>query len=308
MSHYYSRCYTVCIMFWKKKPTIVAHSTHFHADDLFAVAVLLEYLKGKAKVVRSIDPAVIAKGDYVVDIGRVYDPAANRFDHHQGGIPPRPDGVSYASVGLVWKHLGEKLCGSAEVAKIVDESLVESIDAFDTGDAVSKAVIADVYPYDLNRAVGAFNNTWEEKGKNEDEAFMFLLPFARALVRRAIIRAKGKVSARAIVREAYEAASDKRIIIMDKVVPVEEFGDKPEVLFIVSPESRGGWCVRTVRKKKNEFFNRKDLPVVWAGKSGAEMAAASGVPDATFCHLKLFLAVAKSKEGALALAEKALAA
>jgi uncharacterized UPF0160 family protein len=298
----------VCIMFWKKKPVIVAHSTRFHADDLFAVAVLLEYLKGKAKVIRSIDPAVIAKGDYVVDIGRVYDPAINRFDHHQGGIPPRPDGVGYASVGLVWKHFGEKLAGSADAAKIVDESLIESIDAFDTGDAVSKSVIADVYPYDLNRMVGAFNNSWEEEGKNEDEAFMYLLPFARALVRRAIIRAKGKVNARGIVRAAYDAASDKRIVLMDKIVPAEDFDDKSEVLFIVSPETRGGWCVRTVRKKKNEFINRKDLPLAWAGKSGADMAAVSGVPDATFCHLKLFLAVAKSKEGALALAQKALVA
>ena len=70
-------------MFWKKKPTIVTHSGRFHADDLFATAMLLEYFVGKAKVVRSVDPQVIEKGDYVLDVGRVYNTAKNRFDHHQ---------------------------------------------------------------------------------------------------------------------------------------------------------------------------------------------------------------------------------
>jgi len=38
------------------------------------------------------------------------------------------------------------------------------------------------------------------------------------------------------------------------------------------------------------------------------LAKVTGVPDATFCHNGRFLAVAKSKEGALKLAEIALLA
>jgi uncharacterized UPF0160 family protein len=38
-----------------------------------------------------------------------------------------------------------------------------------------------------------------------------------------------------------------------------------------------------------------------------ELAQVTGVADAVFCHNKLFMAVAKSKEGAIKLAELALA-
>ena len=105
---------------------------------------------------------------------------------------------------------------------------------------------------------------------------------------------------------AYEKSADKRIIVTERYLPVGALEDKEEVLYVVSPENRsGGWALRTMRKNKHEFGNRKDLPQEWAGKSGEELAKVSGVPDAIFCHLKLFLAVAKSKEGAIALAKKA---
>ena len=91
-------------MIFGKKKTIVTHSGRFHADDLFATAIMLEYLDGEAEVIRSVDPKVIEKADYVLDIGRVYDPSKNRFDHHQGTAGARSNGISYASAGLVWKH------------------------------------------------------------------------------------------------------------------------------------------------------------------------------------------------------------
>ena len=61
-----------------------------------------------------------------------------------------------------------------------------------------------------------------------------------------------------------------------------------------------------MRKEKNSFGNRKDFPSAWAGLKGKELQAETGVEDAVFCHNKLFLSVAKSKEGAVALAQKAL--
>ena len=66
------------------------------------------------------------------------------------------------------------------------------------------------------------------------------------------------------------------------------------------------WCVGAVATKPFDFKNRKDLPREWGGKMGDEMKKISGVRDAIFCHKGLFLAVARSKEGALTLAQKAL--
>ena len=57
---------------------------------------------------------------------------------------------------------------------------------------------------------------------------------------------------------------------------------------------------------KGMFEDRMKLPAAWAGLRDEELAKVTGVPDAVFCHRALFLAVAKSKEGALALAKLAL--
>jgi uncharacterized UPF0160 family protein len=294
-------------MFFKKKPVILAHSGRFHADDLFATAVLLEYLKGEAEVVRSVDPKVIEKADFVVDIGRIYNPSLNRFDHHQGGLETRPNGIGYAAVGLVWKHFGEKVAGSKRVADMIDEKLIQQIDVVDIGQGYPKAIIGDVFPYHLNAIATAFSNTWKEEGRNETEGFMFFLPFARAIIQREIVRAQAKVEAESAVNEAYEKAEDKRLVVVDKIYPIDALEDKKEVLFMVSPESRSkGWCVRTIRKEEHGYANRKDLPKPWGGLSDNELSKVSGVPDATFCHLGLFLAVAKSREGALRLAQLAL--
>ena len=50
-----------------------------------------------------------------------------------------------------------------------------------------------------------------------------------------------------------------------------------------------------------------DLPESWAGKDGEELQKITGVPDAIFCHNKRFMASAGSREGAIALAQKAIA-
>ena len=81
----------------------------------------------------------------------------------------------------------------------------------------------------------------------------------------------------------------------------------PEPLFVVQPDAvNGNWCVTAVRKGQYIFENRKDMPVAWAGLRDGKLAEVSGVEDAVFCHNKLFVAVAKSKEGALKLANLAL--
>jgi uncharacterized UPF0160 family protein len=61
-----------------------------------------------------------------------------------------------------------------------------------------------------------------------------------------------------------------------------------------------------MRKEKKSFINRKDLPFSWSGLRDEEFQKVTGVSDAVFCHRALFLAVAKSKEGAIKLAQLAL--
>jgi uncharacterized UPF0160 family protein len=67
---------------------LITHGNGFHADDVTAYAILKEVLTKQGEtwsLQRSRDPEIIATGDIVFDIGDIYDPATNRYDHHQRG-------------------------------------------------------------------------------------------------------------------------------------------------------------------------------------------------------------------------------
>ena len=109
------------------------------------------------------------------------------------------------------------------------------------------------------------------------------------------------------MREAIERSGDPRIIELDRKLPWHEtvVTTAPEALYVIYPKS-DGWGMQAVPQTLGEFENRKDLPAAWAGHSGEELAAVTGVPDAIFAHIKRFYASAGSREGILALAAQAL--
>lgn len=291
-----------------KKKTVVTHSGNFHTDEVFASAVLSLLNDAAVEVVRSRDPLVWATGDYVVDVGGEYDPSRGRFDHHQiGGAGVRENGVPYSSFGLVWKEYGEKITGSAYAMQTIDKRLVQPVDAGDNG-FETFGVRADVAPYILQDAVSAFRPGWNES-RSEDEGFFEAFSMAQKILAREIIRAQGEEEGIRHAKEAYQKAADKRIIVLEDHYPwYEALGSKPEPLFVVKPDrgNFGKWKIEAVRSDVHSFKNRKDLPSAWAGKRDQELADASGVADALFCHTKLFVAVAGSKEGALRLAKLAV--
>lgn len=287
----------------------VTHNARFHADDVFAAATVLETYP-EAKITRSRDAALIQSADIVFDTGNVYDPSTLRFDHHQqGGAGKRDNGIPYASFGLVWKHFGEKLCGgSSAVADSVDRKLVQAIDAMDNGIELSDPKIEGLYPYTFQTITFSFGATWKEDQDQNDQTFMELVDFARKILRREIVQAGDFLQAENFVKEAYLTAGDKRIVMLDANYPwLSVLVTLPEPLYVVRPNIQSGdWKVEAVPVKMMTYENRKKLPEAWAGKRDAELAAVTGVPDAVFCHNGRFMAVAKSKAGALKLAEIAV--
>lgn len=303
--------------------TIVAHDGHFHADDAFAVATLMLAL-GKNddsqadavnfNVIRTRDTEIIKSADYVVDVGGVYDPEQNCFDHHQtGGAGERTNTIPYASFGLVWKKFGEDLAGSKEAAEFIDQKLIQSVDATDNGVPIVKELFTDVRPYGISSVIAAMNPNWNEEGSEEgseedraDELFMKAVTLAKEILVREIQGAQSGLEARKHVLEAYEKSEDKRVIVFEQKYPFDKvFSELPEPLFVIYPK-QGRWYVKTVRDNVNYFQNRKDLPTSWAGKRDAELSAVTGVPGSIFCHNKLFLACAETKEGAIKMAEIAV--
>jgi uncharacterized UPF0160 family protein len=293
-------------MFTKKK-IIVTHSGDFHADDAFSVASFSLLHDGKIRVIRSRNPEDWAKGDYVVDVGDVYDHSRCRYDHHQkGGAGTRENGVPYAGFGLTWKHYGEKICGSKDVAEKVEKILVQSIDAGDNGFPIVKQLI-DVREYPLADAIAA----WRDESKSGQQAeytdFLHAVEWAKGVLSRQIRICRITVVDTEKAHRAYELAPDKRLIVLDEnIFWGDAFRSKLDVLFVVYPDSIGQWRVKTVQEEG--FRARKNLPESWAGLRDDDIVRVTGVSDAVFAHPKRFMAVARSREGALALARLALEA
>ena len=295
------------------KKKLITHNGSFHADDIFAAAALILYLEKNNpasgwEIIRTRDPEIIKTGDYVFDVGGIYDEEKNLFDHHQtGGAGSGSNGIEYSSLGLVGKKFGIKIAGGEKPAKIVEKRLVAPIDAWDNGQdlVVSKHKIT---PYYLQNIFFAMLPTWKENNDDLDKIFLKCVELARTVLAREIIQAQDMVEAEEKILDAYKNAADKRIIVLDKNYPFEYvLVNLPEPLFAVYPRKTGdSWGVKAVRKDMKNFENRKNFPESWAGLRDKELQKISGVSDAMFCHRALFTAVAKSKEGAIKLAQLAV--
>jgi uncharacterized UPF0160 family protein len=296
----------------KQKITIVAHSGSFHTDDVFAVATLKLLLeeKNNIEVIRTRDKKIIDEADYVVDVGEMYDPVLRRFDHHQSdGAGARDNGIPYASFGLVWKEYGEEICGSKEVAQQIDQRLVQPIDAMDNGINFIKTDKEGLFMYDIRDITIVHRPTWSEGEEVLEESFEYLTGVFKKLLARQIFVLKDIKESEEAVSKIIADNKDKTLLILDKQYDYEGVtAINPYILLVVSPKRQDGtWSVKTVREDMRSYKARMDLPGEWAGKSGEELQKITGVPDAIFCHLQKFIAVAGSKEGAIKLAELALA-
>jgi uncharacterized UPF0160 family protein len=293
---------------------VATHSGTFHADDVFAFAVLRAALD-RVELVRSRDPQELERADLVFDVGGLYEPERRRYDHHMRERPLRPDGTTpYSSVGLIWRDYGRAALrhwlpapGDALVEAVwtdLDGGLIVEIDRADNG-------VASVATGHLSQVAEAFNPVWDET-LPEDAAFREAADFAAGVLIRAGRQAAAEARAVARVLAAAESADDPRVMVLDRKLPWEKAVFErglDRVLFAVYPNDEGtSWYCRTVPPEPGSFDQRLPLPAAWGGLRDEEFSAAAGVPDGVFCHPSLFICAARSRDSVLALARKAIAA
>ncbi|GAA4484471.1 MYG1 family protein [Gluconacetobacter asukensis] len=313
----------------------LTHSGNFHADETLGYVILHYALAPRGDLrarvlgaqpddrltfVRSRVPGQIQAADIVFDVGGVYDPAAGRYDHHMKNKPLREDGTPYSAAGLLWKDYG-----LAAIRNILDEPVEEAMEAA-IWQAVDKALIIPVDQDDngvakmgrlsLAEIVSTCGAPWdtaerygvEEAGRREMSAFAD----AAAIVGRYLVgvvdRARASLKATDRVLGAYEQADDKRILVLETGMPAEKviFERELPVVYVVSPAGGGQWNVKAVPPARGEFGQRVPLPEAWGGLEGRALAEVSGIADTVFAHPARFICGAASREGALAMARRAL--
>lgn len=302
-------------MIFSRRKKIVTHSGSFHADDLFACAVLAYYHEQKRikyTFIRTRDEDVINSGDIVVDVGAVYNPDTERYDHHQiGGAGKRENGIPYASFGLVWKKYGPLLCDNAEQVEDIDRRLVQPIDAIDNGISISESIECGLYDYGIHGIVSAYETTWKESSNTQlqYQNFIELVSFFKNIIEREVKRSSDRFELLTIIKDAYDTAQEKSIIEIPYHVGIgplmQVLGEAPEVQYIIA-RSGDNWKALALRKEACSFESRTPFPQSWAGKRNEELQKITEVADALFCHNALFQVVAASKEGAWKLAQLSL--
>ena len=295
---------------------LVTHSGGFHADELLS-SVILTRLFPQARIVRSRAPEWITPGaDRIIyDVGGAYDAEAGIFDHHQRGAPLRDDGQPYSSFGLIWKHFGRDYLA----ASTVPEAHVEAIHAsFDAGfvlpiDLTDNGALSPSGPLGgltLPALLETLKPDFDTTDPDADShAFHAALAIARSFVEASIARRAAKLRAESIVQEANVAAGQGRVLELPMGMPFRPAIEKAgadHLLFVVHPRDKD-WCLTTIRRSDEGFEVRADLPAAWAGLTNDDLEAASGVAGASFCHNGRFVAAARTREAALAMADLAVA-
>lgn len=265
----------------------LTHPGVFHADDVFATALL-----------KRIDP------DFVVERGPVpedttgvlvFDTGGGEFDHHGRAAKSREDGTPYSSFGLLWEKLGDRVVDSLDVAKVAD-TLVKPIDLADNGKAPNPL---SSYIANLHAGVSGaenMNRMFEhavDMASNVLEAEVHATNLARENVKH--------------MEQLMEEQKGSPVLVMDEYVD----GWQTSVIgsdyaFVVFPSIRGGYNTQGVPPEQGSFDQVVPFPESWRGLSGDALSQASGIETATFCHAGGFLCATETLDDAKLAAEKAL--
>lgn len=299
------------------EPQIIAvHNGSYHADDVFAVAVMTLWFQQNNQtwsVIRTRDQEQLAQADYVFDVGEVYDHGSRRYDHHQkGGADTRGNGIPYASFGLAWRHYGLAISQDRqEVFDIVESRLVQPIDAGDTGVDTFSVNEYQVLPYTVQNIISS-SIPVEGNDEEVDQQFLQMVEWARVVLENELRQALRRVKVLDLFHEALEKRDDERVVVLTEPVSrrdvqaamAEVFPE--DVLYVAFAGHDGGAKGIAMPVAPFSFELRQGFPEAWRGQTGDSLQQVTGIPEAEFCHNTGFLCTASSLEGVMAMISKAL--
>ncbi|KAK1307209.1 hypothetical protein QJS10_CPA10g00622 [Acorus calamus] len=316
------------------------HNGSFHCDEALGCFMirLTDKFSG-AEIIRTRDPHVLDTLDAVLDVGGVYDPSCDRYDHHQKGFGEvfgHGFTTKLSSAGLIYKHYGREIIakeirldeGHQDVHRLflaVYKSFMEAIDAIDNGinqfdtDKPPKYVNNTT----LSSRVGRLNLDWmnpDQSQEEENEAFQRAMVLAGSeFLENVCFHARSWLPARSIVMECLTAREkidhSGEIMVLDRFCPwklhlfelEEEMKIDPPIKYVLYQDDRSKhWRVQAVAISPDKFESRRPLPLQWRGFRDEDLSKVSGIPGCVFVHMSGFIGGNQSYDGALAMARAAL--
>ncbi|KAA3675468.1 uncharacterized protein DEA37_0003724 [Paragonimus westermani] len=264
------------------KPRIGTHNGRFHADELVACAMLKQLPEyANADIVRSRDESMLSTCTVVVDVGGVFDPVTQRYDHHQRGFEltfksffkDSEWDIKLSSAGLVYVHFGRQILASVigvqeshpmisvlfnkvslaflfglfRLLQIYGNFIVE-LDAVDNGIPMTEDSVKYTINTGLSSRVGLLNPQWNQKDTDETVCFMNALSMVEKEFTRLVCHyAESWYPAREIVAQAL-----KKRWQVDPSGHIFSLEQKP------CP-----WAAHLHELEKEELEHKKMEPVSW---------------------------------------------
>ncbi|XP_065169004.1 MYG1 protein isoform X2 [Atheta coriaria] len=325
---------------------IGTHGGVFHCDEALACFMLKQLPEYQdAEIRRTRDMGILDTCDIVVDVGGVYDPERNRFDHHQrdfnhtlSTVLPhiKNKNIKLSSAGLIYAHFGMQVI--SEVLKnqnfqpdtdclqavflAVYDGFIEEVDAIDNGVPMySEGMPKYRINTHLSARIHRLNPEWNYPDEPTDKLFVKAMELVGAeFLEKVSESAKVWWPAREIVKCAIKTRlithESGAIIQLNERCPwkdhlmqlEEELGMKGELKFVIFHDSTDSWRVQGIPIQPDSFVCRVFLHSKWRGVRDEELSTVSGIPGCIFCHATGFIGGNKTREGALRMAIESLKA
>lgn len=257
--------------------TVITHNGVFHADEVFACALIKSFISNEVEILRTrdkvlIDEAIRSKFTYVLDIGGIYCENDLNFDHHQ-------DSINIAS--------------NVMVAYFIRKHKPEMVDVIDR---LCAKIMVGISDWDTNH--NNIINKWHDVAKHHVNLSMIISSFNRNPmdIRMQDLQFEKAVDFACTIIDNYlyiigeEIKADKiynsRKVINDCVAVFDEFcpiwKEKDEFIWAIQPNPQG-WALMSANSSKYPLpeIEHKDL---------------------IFAHQGKFIAVFKTKEAAIEVA------
>lgn len=275
---------------------VATHSGPFHADEVFAYALLRVFLDEKLDLVRTRDLRQITEADVAIDVGGEYDAARRRFDHHQ-----RSYQGPLSSAGMVLRWLEQTGKVSAHLAAQLRRDWVEYIDDVDCGRRSTTPGLPCISTIVAALAEQAHSPAYFDK--HFLEAAALCEGVLRGLLAAEHATQEATSAVVAAMRQAQAAGS--RVLVFDrhykwKRAYFEHGGGHHPSDYVLFPDDEGGWRLLGIPDDTHGYGVKRPLPEQWAGRVDDELSQVVGVDGAKFCHKNRFLAVFASEAAARA--------